>query len=251
MSSIKISKNYNEFTFVKGNRPLSSVHLSKLRKSMTENFLPVPIIVNNKMEIVDGQHRFTICKELNIPIHYISGQNWDIDEIRQINSVQKSWGYKDFIKSYMDLEKGIAGPYTTLDWFINSYEIPTQVAISILTGNSLSSTQISDFKTGNLKIDNLEWSKSFCNWLVSMKPLWNGWNKRSFVMAMVILDKDRRFNRKQWSKKLMVHSMRMRHCTNIDDYLDLVEYIYNLGTKGEDKLRFQRGIREWTSGKYK
>jgi len=244
MKKITVTNEYNQFRFVKGNRPLNDLHLSRLRKSMKENFLPIPIIVNERMEIVDGQHRFTICKELNLPVHYIAGQNWNIDEIRQINSVQKGWNYTDFIKSYMDLEKGV-GPYTTLDWFIKSYDIPTQVAISILADSSLSSTQINDFKKGQLKITRLEWAKEFCNWLVKQKPVFSAWNKRSYVSALIILDKDRHFSRAKWWKQLMAHNMKMRHCTNIDDYLDLIEHVYNIGTRVENRIRFQREGRTW------
>ena len=64
MKKITVTNEYNQFRFVKGNRPLNDLHLSRLRRSMKENFLPIPIIVNERMEIVDGQHRFTICKEL-------------------------------------------------------------------------------------------------------------------------------------------------------------------------------------------
>ena len=51
MKKITVTTEYNQFRFVKGNRPLNDLHLSKLRKSMNENFLPIPIIVNERMEI--------------------------------------------------------------------------------------------------------------------------------------------------------------------------------------------------------
>jgi hypothetical protein len=187
---------------------------------MNENFLPIPIIVNERMEIVDGQHRFTICKELNLPIHYIAGQNWNISEIRQINSVQKSWTYHDS-------------------------------AITILTDSALSARQLNDFKSGNLKINNLPWAKEFCTWLVKHKVVFSAWNKRGYVHACIILDKDRRFNRAKWLKQLFSHSMKMRHCTTIDDYLDLIEYVYNVGTRQADRIRFQREGRKWNQGKFK
>ena len=46
-------------------------------------------------------------------------------------------------------------------------------------------------------------------------------------------------------KQLMAHSMKMRHCTNIDDYLDLIEHIYNIGTRVDNRIRFQREGRNW------
>ena len=150
----------------------------------------------------------------------------------------------------MDLEKG-AGPYTTLDWFINTYNIPTQAAITILADSSLSARQLNDFKSGNLKINNLPWAKEFCTWLVKHKPVFSAWNKRGYVHACIILDKDRRFIRAKWLRQLFSHSMKMRHCTTIDDYLDLIEYVYNVGTRQADRIRFQREGRKWNQGKFR
>ena len=133
----KATTNYNAFQLILENRPIKPKKLITLKKKMENNphlFKVKPILCNSKeaskdryascdglgLGIIDGQHRFTICKELNLPIHYIAGQNWNISEIRQINSVQKSWTYHDFIKSYMDLEKGVAS-FPKLSIFLFSF----------------------------------------------------------------------------------------------------------------------------------
>ena len=33
-------------------------------------FIKNPIVVNEKMEIIDGQGRFEVCKEKGLPIYY-------------------------------------------------------------------------------------------------------------------------------------------------------------------------------------
>ena len=39
-----------------------------LKDSIKKDGLHYPIVVNSKGEILDGHHRYRICKELDIPI---------------------------------------------------------------------------------------------------------------------------------------------------------------------------------------
>ncbi|KKK50295.1 hypothetical protein LCGC14_3126430, partial [marine sediment metagenome] len=47
--------------------PLSSEEYASLKKSIKEDGLWMPILVNPGGEILDGHHRFRACLELNIP----------------------------------------------------------------------------------------------------------------------------------------------------------------------------------------
>ena len=57
------TRDYKAFSFITGNRNINKSHLEKLRKSMMEMLIPIPIVVNEKLQIIDGQHRYMICKE--------------------------------------------------------------------------------------------------------------------------------------------------------------------------------------------
>ena len=60
LMQVKETKNYSMFTTIGGNRPLNELHLNRLKKSMEEELLISPIIVNEKHEVIDGQHRLRI-----------------------------------------------------------------------------------------------------------------------------------------------------------------------------------------------
>ena len=77
-SELKVFKtnNYAKFTFLEGNRGLKTAHLLRLKKSFKENPLVSVIIVNDDFQIIDGQHRYTICQELNLPLYYIILSNY-------------------------------------------------------------------------------------------------------------------------------------------------------------------------------
>ena len=62
---------YSIFKKLPGNRKVSLSHVKGLIKSMKKVVLDVPIIVNEQMQIVNGQHVFQARKELGLPILYI------------------------------------------------------------------------------------------------------------------------------------------------------------------------------------
>ena len=96
---IEVSKDYNKFKFVSGNRPVDDRHVNKLVHSMKQHFIPTPIIVNSKNEIVDGQHRYLACKKLGLDVYYYKN-DIKLDGLRTINQNMKNWTLDDFLESY-------------------------------------------------------------------------------------------------------------------------------------------------------
>ena len=62
---------YGQFRFIKGNRLIRASHVNNILKSMKKRRLFSPLIVNEKMEIIDGQHRFKAQEKLNKSIEVI------------------------------------------------------------------------------------------------------------------------------------------------------------------------------------
>lgn len=52
------------------------------------------------MEIIDGQHRFTVCKELGIPVYYTIVRGLSVKEARVMNAIQRGWSALDYAESY-------------------------------------------------------------------------------------------------------------------------------------------------------
>lgn len=93
------TKNYKMFKRLDENRDVD--HVNKVVKSIKKvGFVPVPIIVNEKNEIIDGQNRFEACQKLGLPVYYISVDGLNIDHCRSLNIGQSNWKMKDYIKSY-------------------------------------------------------------------------------------------------------------------------------------------------------
>ena len=49
---------------------LSNAFVDKLKKSIKNQGLMKPIMVNQKLEIIDGRHRLKACEELGVAVKY-------------------------------------------------------------------------------------------------------------------------------------------------------------------------------------
>lgn len=95
------TKDYHKFKRLAGNRDIKSVN--KILNSINNTgYIMNPIIVNEKMEIIDGQNRVEALKELNLPVHYYVIDGADIETARQLNLGRSNWKPLDYVKSYAE-----------------------------------------------------------------------------------------------------------------------------------------------------
>lgn len=75
------TKNYDQFK-IPPNRPVSLVHVEKLVDANRKlNLMDCyPIIVNDKMELFDGQHRLQAARILDVEIYYIIKKDLVVDD---------------------------------------------------------------------------------------------------------------------------------------------------------------------------
>ena len=90
--------NYDQFKTPIGNRELDPGNLKKLRASFSsKNLMHLkPIVVDEDMNVIDGNHRVAVAKELKIPVFYII-QEGNIPEDMLILNIQKQWTSRDAV----------------------------------------------------------------------------------------------------------------------------------------------------------
>lgn len=80
------TSDYSIFAHLKENRDVKEQRVKKIRKSIDSvGYIRNPIIVNEKMEIIDGQGRFEVLKEKGYPVEFIIDEGIGVDECRAMN----------------------------------------------------------------------------------------------------------------------------------------------------------------------
>ena len=125
---VRSTYNYDMFAKVNGNRTVDRGNYKKLKQSMVEEQLMIPIIVNEKYEIIDGQHRFEAAKELGLPVYYIICEGYGIEQVKRANIVSKTWKKQQFLDMYLAEDKE---EYVIFNSLIQTYNIPIAVLIKM------------------------------------------------------------------------------------------------------------------------
>ena len=97
------TKDYSIFKRLVGNRDIPETRISKIVESIqTIGWVHNPIIVNEKMEVIDGQGRLTALQRLKMPVEYIIAEGAGNKECIYMNMNMVNWKLPDFIKSYAE-----------------------------------------------------------------------------------------------------------------------------------------------------
>ena len=92
---------YETFKRLVGNRDVKCV--KKIIDSIGKHgYIPNPIMVNENMEIIDGQNRAEALKQLGLPILYYIVEGADIEIARALNLGRTNWKPIDYVKSYAE-----------------------------------------------------------------------------------------------------------------------------------------------------
>lgn len=97
------TRDYAKFRILIDNRDTSRSHINKLKEAMRRKpqiLEAEKILVNENMEIIDGQHRFYAGMELDMEIPYIMMPGLTIDDARRMNMLQRRWTFDDYARSY-------------------------------------------------------------------------------------------------------------------------------------------------------
>lgn len=70
-SEVLATYDYDKFKLIKGNRRIDNNNLKRLIQSMKERDMKIPIVVTKDYKVIDGQHRLTARRQLQLPVYYI------------------------------------------------------------------------------------------------------------------------------------------------------------------------------------
>lgn len=122
---------YERFKFINSNRTVNHAHVLALSRSIQGNNLLErrPIEVNEKMEVIDGQHRLEAAKLLKLPIYYMVIEGFSAQDIITLNTVVKIWDVYDYAQHWVS-----QGDTTYLEYlkFRKDYGLPHYVTLALL-----------------------------------------------------------------------------------------------------------------------
>lgn len=225
---IKKTNNYSKFSNIAGNRDLRTSNYNKLIKSMKEKQLIIPILCNEKFEIINGQHRFESCKELNYPLYYYIVEGYSIDDVKRANLVSCNWVIDDYLK--LNIEIGTPN-YIKFKEIKDKYGVSTTQLLDIFSKFQSISLKESRmlFEDGLFEINGYEEVEMFLDKLNDFNKF-DEYKSFSFIKAFLKMYILPEYNHKTMSKRLKKQIYKLEKRANYKSYVELLVDIYNYGT---------------------
>jgi hypothetical protein len=232
---IQTTYDYSKFKLIKGNRNLDQLHLRKIMMSMKDNPLLALVLVNDKMEIIDGQHRFFASKELKMPINYVIAYGYGVKEVQILNVNGKNWKKNDFLKGFV--KEGVHD-YVVFDNFQKEFpSLNFSTCLKLLSGLKKGQTtkSLGDglktvskfFEEGKFVVHNLEESKRKAHMILDYKQFFPKFNDNSFIITLLSLFEHENYNHKEMINKLRLQPTGLMVCKTQEQYILLLESLYN------------------------
>lgn len=231
------TSDYSKFILMTTNREVDNGYVKKLVRLISErNLLHLhPLLVNARMEVIDGQHRLLAAKLLGVPIYYMVDPHLTDGDISTINSVGKKWVLMDYINHYH--VKGYPA-YIQFAKFCNKHaEFNAGVLIALCS--STGKRNIETVKRGELDVSNLETAEAIIGYVkdfATFRPKIA--MSTRFIEAIAIINATGQYDHKRMIDKLSHQPGMLEPCVNTTQYIKMLQELYNYRARTENVVLF-------------
>lgn len=234
--TLRKTNDYEKFELCGINRDVKKTE--KLEKSMRKHGYiegqPIHVVKNGKVKLLikDGHHRYYVARKLNIPFYYIISR--DTATVHEINEPTIVWNNEDWMTSYV---RDGRNEYVTVKQYHEKTGIALGLCVSLLAGESAASqNKLPQFKSGKYRLaDDLSHAYRVAEIVECLKT--NGVKIASNAKLVCAISKCLwvdRFEDEKFKKKIDKFSYLVEPQASLNDYVQLIEKIYNW--KNQDKI---------------
>ena len=243
LTKIFTTTNYSMFGQIGGNRILDTSNLSKIKQSLSKKHIKTSAVICildsddpiKPLKMVDGQHRFEACKDLNIPVSYVIDDSLTmasiLNDITLLNTASKEWDVSDFMNS--EAQKGNQN-YVLYEKIYNIFKhIFDHESLFFILNNDVNRTsqKISYpiFKDSGLQFDQSDYNYLYQRLTdISQFNYYNEMGgKRYYQKALNRLMNVKGFITNQMLSKIQSRQSTITKCTTVEGALKQLADIYN------------------------
>lgn len=244
ISAVYVTEDYSVFKKLEGNRTVMERRKNRIVSSIKERgWIRNPIVVNEKMEVIDGQGRLEALQELGMPVEYVIAEGATIADCIALNVKQTNWTNTDYVKSYA--ETGNEDYKILLSHYGAHHNLP-DTCINTIAGKTTSDSGhlLAKLREGLFKIydrETLNERMEFADRCA--EALGYGYGRmRQWCAVFKFV-----FYCKKISNELFLDRLnRNRHlvtpCVTTKQMLECLEDVYNYGCSRSNKVYF---VPEW------
>lgn len=239
VGEIRETKDYSIFKFRDDNRVINNNHVKKLSNKMKlKGWLSSSVVtINGNGDVIDGQHRVKAAMSVGCPIRYKVTRGAGTEEMTEMNTLQKNWSPFDHLHKFV-----VRGnpSYVTFQRFVDEFPQYKYTEIAMFLSNSLHSVNRDVFESGNYSVKDVTTGRKWANEILQLKPFGEKFYNRSiFVRAMIkVMSNKPEFIFEEFLHKVKLRPMNFVQCGTVDQYVEMIESVYNYRRSDKINLRF-------------
>lgn len=234
---IRSTDDYTVFNTVKGNRTVRPTHVKRLRLAIgtdPESIKYNPLLVNEKWEVIDGQHRLEAIKQLELPVYYVQVKGLRLDNVQQLNSISKQWQPVDYARAFALLGNKNYAKYLEVknnkELSINHDSLMRYLSLD----NPITSVA---FNEGKLRVDDFNRSWQLLIQLREVGQFYPRYNIRSFALAFLRFAREDHYDHVRMLAQLKKYGAKyLNDFSKEQDHFRSLNRIYNHGK--QEKVHF-------------
>lgn len=228
---------YARFKMINGNRMLNEPKIKRIIKEIKDGndmlrYYPIQVQENkDRLDILDGQHRFFICKKLKLPVFYILvKEQKTMPDIAKINSNVSKWKTEDYINCYVQHENTY---YKLLKKFMEDFGMPLSISLLLLSdghpgveGTAQGMTE--KFQNGTFQVNHMDKAVELAE---DCKLFYRfpHWRSRGFVIAIYRIKKAGLITVNELYNAFTKRPEMLTQQANYKSYINTLEQIMNVG----------------------
>ena len=226
-----VTRDYKKFKTMHGNRKVYDEHLARMVKAFQQKRIDLPIIINEKGEVCDGQTRLKACQKLGFSVRYRIMPELTIEDVQIINSNTRPWKIEDYLHSYCIF--GRKDYLEVREFWEKHPDFTLGTTLLFLSKSMRSPTEV--FRRGCFEVKSVRWAEKTAEEVATLSEFYDGWNKRDFVLAILKAVFTGHFEFCLFRKQLTMvpPNLVLKDCAKSRDYLRLIEEIYNYRQRKE------------------
>lgn len=215
--------NYKQFKPLPGNRPVSQTHVRSLVKKMEREGNKLdkfPVRVNDKKQVIDGQHRLAAAEIGKMPVVYEIDDTGNLETVISGNTGNKNWNWLNFAQSHASRGNKAYEQFLAL---YDKYPIQYGVLLNYCRLRGVDHST-HDFREGELKIPDIELTTKL------LAQFWEvgdiiGIKNREFANAMLKHMRTPYYDHEAMIAKILRYASRLDNCYFVTDYTEALEEI--------------------------
>ncbi len=231
-TAVYSTRNYGQFKFDTFNRPIDDGKLAKLTAAIAAHDLLAdnPILVSLENVVLDGQHRLKAAEALGVAIYYYFASDATIADVPEMNGMRSAWKSQDYLDVWC---KRGAPDYIALRDFHRRFSWMTFSMAQDLCHYGDLTNATKTFIAGNYQANDLDFAEKVAFAVLDFRAIGFEYYRTSlFISVVANLLGNASYDHKRMVHQLKRQSAKLRPAVNRDDYMKIIDNIYNYNRRG-------------------